>query len=487
MEKYTVPLTPSTTQNPKPIPRKQWKRSLTELNGKFVPKYRHHLSDLFMQSFSQIGAFAHSYHIGGVPCETHVSWFVNGGYTENPCPFRKQGVSALEFDAKGIYLASATKLGCLTVHDFETLYCQANGESTCLKEDETKHLLHISTRCQIDVVRWNLSNQDEVACTSTRSSELRIFDIGYISSEPVEVLRLRPTVNVHGQGVHKGLSDVAFTSNDDSRVLASDTQGVINVWDRRISDLPCLELSTNSNCALNSIQLNAENQIIFGASKNGTIYMWDLRGGRSAAAFQSHKEVCNSPLTSMKLASMLEKIGSLKAQSNIYSKEIHAIDINPSCPYQLGFHLDDGWSGVLDINNFKVTHIHCPPPPWLDDSSYSSDISYLRKPSWLPTSSIYMVGSSSNNGVHLLDFYPDPSSPCHVDYVDDIEGRTSKNMQRKQNRFLPLSESVTACAAHPLNGTTIAGTKQSSLLMISQRRQSCQEEDDCPPSSKQDS
>lgn len=42
---------------------------------------------------------------------------------------------------------------------------------------------------------------------------------------------------------------------------------------------------------------------------------------------------------------------------------------------------------------------------------------------------------------------------------DDIEGSDGKNMQRKQNRFVPLSESVTACATHPLNGTTIAGTK----------------------------
>lgn len=31
--------------------------------------------------------------------------------------------------------------------------------------------------------------------------------------------------------------------------------------------------------------------------------------------------------------------------------------------------------------------------------------------------------------------------------------------QRKQNRFLSLSEGVTACAAHPLNGTIVAGTE----------------------------
>ncbi|KAK4375045.1 hypothetical protein RND71_005722 [Anisodus tanguticus] len=184
----------------------------------------------------------------------------------------------------GIYLASVTKAGCLTVHDYENLYCS--------KEDETKQLLHISTGQQFDVVRWNVSNQDEVACTSMKSSELCIFDIGYVSDEPVEVLRKRPTISVHGYNAHKA------------------------------SDLPCLELATNSSSPLNSIKLNADDQVIFGASKLGTIYMWDIRGGRSSAAFQNNRA----------------------AQSNIVSKEIHSIDINPSCQYQLAFHLDDGWS-----------------------------------------------------------------------------------------------------------------------------------------------
>ncbi|KAI7982797.1 hypothetical protein LOK49_LG15G02006 [Camellia lanceoleosa] len=82
------------------------------------------------------------------------------------------------------------------------------------------------------------------------------------------------------------------------------------------------------------------------------------------------------------------KVESLKAQSNIVSKEIHSIDIDPSCPYQLAFHLDDGWSGILDIHNFQVTHVHCPPPPWLDGENVFTNLSCLRKPSWLPPYSV---------------------------------------------------------------------------------------------------
>lgn len=42
---------------------------------------------------------------------------------------------------------------------------------------------------------------------------------------------------------------------------------------------------------------------------------------------------------------------------------------------------------------------------------------------------------------------------------EDVERHSGINNRNKQNRFVPLSEGVTACATHPLNGTIIAGTK----------------------------
>ncbi|XP_050371547.1 uncharacterized protein LOC126789434 [Argentina anserina] len=423
-----------------------------------------------MQSYSELRAFRHMYHIDGNPCQTHANRAVNGTFQ---APVTKEGISALDFDNKGIYLASVTKSGCLTVHDFEILYCQSTEPSLRLEEDEAKHVLHLSVAQQLDFVRWNRANQDEVVCTSMKRNEVLVFDISYISSTPSEVLKTKPRPGILGSNFQKGLSDIAFTSCEDSRVLAADTDGVIHIWDRRTSTVPYLELTTNSRGSLNSIQLNAEDQIIFGAGRHGVIYAWDLRGGRTSSFFKGSKEGSRPPLTSLNLSSMLEKIGPLKEQSAIVSKEIHSINLDPGCPHQLAFHLDDGWSGVLDVHNLEVTHIHCPPPAWLNDS-VDSDLSFLRKPSWLPTNSIYVVGSSTDSGIHILDFYPDSSSPSHVDY-DENANRLSgvKDHQAMQNRFIDLSEGVTACAVHPLNSTIIAGTKHSSLLMVSQTHKSC--------------
>ncbi|KAM0896631.1 hypothetical protein ACQ4PT_023067 [Festuca glaucescens] len=161
----------------------------------------------------------------------------------------------------------------------------------------------------------------------------------------------------------KGLTDLAFTSDDKSRLFASGLDGAVYMWDRRLSKTHCIELTALPESQFTSVKLNMDNRTVFGATRNGTIHAWDTRGGRASAAFQSHNEV--QPLSSVKISTLLGKIASLKEQSNIVSSEILSIDFNPSCSYQLAFHLDDGWSGVLNVNTLSVSHLHCPPPSWL--------------------------------------------------------------------------------------------------------------------------
>jgi hypothetical protein len=160
----------------------------------------------------------------------------------------------------------------------------------------------------------------------------------------------------------------------------------------------------------------------------------------------------------------------LQDQTNIVSSEILSIDFNPSCSYQLAFHLDNGWSGALNINTLSVSHLHCPPPDWLEHMNFMWQKLH-RKPTWLPTSSIYAVGSASNTvGMDLLDFHPDTSSACHVDYNEEIRGSDEK--KPAANKFIPSSQRVVSCAAHPFCHTILAGTQFSSLLVLSQKQES---------------
>ncbi|XP_020110860.1 uncharacterized protein LOC109725873 [Ananas comosus] len=467
MDRYVVPAPQQNPRSPR-SGRARWTRSAAEIEGRFGFDYRHEASRLLIDSYAEARAFEHNYNDGSNSCPTQLARIFNAANQDTPISSMREGISALEFDAKGVYLASVTKSGCLTVHDFETLYCTTYGPISRYLGEEAKHLLHISTSMPLDAVQWNPENQDEIACASRQNDKIVLFDIGYVTSDPVQVLEKgKSKFSRLNSELNNGLSDVVFASDGKSRLFGSGLDGAIYMWDRRQSNIHCLELTTLSQCQLNSIELDLENRVIFGASRHGIIYAWDLRGGRTSFAFQSHNEV--PLLTSLKISSMLEKITSLKVQSNIVSSEIHSLNFDPSCPYQLAFHLDDGWSGVLNINTLTVTHMHCPPPAWLEGVDMSLCPS-TRKPSWLPTCSVYAVGSLSGAGIYLLDFRPNTNSACHVDFDEEQESNSRGRRGTIQNKFVPASQNVVACAAHPLNGTIIAGTKHSSLLVLSQKR-----------------
>ncbi|XP_020526367.1 uncharacterized protein LOC18439884 isoform X6 [Amborella trichopoda] len=342
------------TRKPFPSFRARWKWFSVEINGRMPYDYKHHLSSLLFRSYSQIDEIncgqptnlRNDPEILGVPVR----------FLESV--LRRDGISALEFDMKGVYLASTRRLGYLAVYDFQAL-------SSGYNDNASAELLNLSVDLQLDVVRWNRANQDEVACASERSSKVFIFDIGYVSAEPSVILskKLISTME-RGEGLI-GISDLTFFLNDKSRVLASGMDGVLYIWDRRMNNFPCLEISIpNPGKQLNSLELSMDEQ----------------------------------------------------EQSRIVPRAIHSINLDPSCPYQLAFSLDNGWSGVLNLFSLRVTHMHCP-PPWLNLPKAEDNFILLkRKPSWLPSSSIFASASSSGKGIHLLDFHPNPSSACHVDY-----------------------------------------------------------------------
>lgn len=47
----------------------------------------------------------------------------------------------------------------------------------------------------------------------------------------------------------------------------------------------------------------------------------------------------------------------------------------------------------------------------------------------------------------------------HSSYSEEMQEIYGVKSQHKQNQFIPTSEGVTACIAHPLTGTIMVGTK----------------------------
>ncbi|XP_042410743.1 uncharacterized protein LOC122000397 [Zingiber officinale] len=457
MEKYFGPC----TRLPEARFTRRWTRMTTEIKGKMPLSFRRDASILFHDSLAELGVFEHDYIFQPQKCASALALVDDPANSSTS--FSRKGISGLDFDTEGIYLASITKAGCLIVHEFETLYCAIYGPKSSQLVNGTKEFIHISVGQALDSVRWNPINQDEVACATRENHHICLINIFHFSSKEAQVLCSQKD---HTMEHANGLSEVLFASDDKSRLFASGLDGNVYVWDTRLSNHPCLTLTTNSRRELNSIALY-QDQVVLGADKCGFIHSWDIRGGQSSHAFQSHNQRSLYPSISIKLSAELEKISSLKAQTDILPKEIHSISINPSCSRQLAFHLVDGWSGVLDLSDLVVTHVHCPPA--VLDGTVISTKSIIRRPSWFPTFSTYAVGSVADKGLYLLDFFPGKHSACHVDFDPESRSNSPDCSRIPENKYIPVSENILACAIHPHNDTIIAGTKESSLMVISQK------------------
>ncbi|XP_076897419.1 uncharacterized protein LOC143550696 [Bidens hawaiensis] len=283
--------------NDRPVKESRWKRILNEVNGRSERYYKHQVSPLLSKSYAELDRL---YSEDG-PQDDGTLIGAGFAYPSESILF-KMGVSALEFDTK-------------------------------------------------------------IAYTSSRSSQLTISDIQLSQEVQVLLFMSLQVLRKSSDRETKELSDIAFL-NDGMRVLASDTRGVINMWDRRVSAIPQRLLTTKRIAGLTSIQILGDH-CVYGDSTTGFIYVWDLRrmrGGRPLpAASLSDWEIHSIPLTSIDLGYLLKQIDPCKIRHDRRPKELYAISINPSCPYQLAFHLDDGCDAEsLGVNDEDKRSIFVP-------------------------------------------------------------------------------------------------------------------------------
>lgn len=464
------------------LSRQRWNASAYQLDGKLPAAYKHSLLNAMLLSYSEMGSFAQSNLSRDFPPPVHAPVWQGSvvdtlsSFTEivgmasgNTFFTSRPIVTCVEFDAQGVYVASVSSNGCLSIHDFETLYCTSGGREA----EEVKPTVHVHTRHKLEAMRWNPNNQDEVACVASGSNNVYLYDIASFSQDPRQKLQFKPKTQ---RGQPASLFDLSYSTIDKDRMIACGNDNNVHVWDRRVGKLPTMSLPAPTGGGdLNSLQLLRDEHLILAGSEGGHIFLWDLRGGRSSAAFVTSGEVYHPPLRSVKVATLLEDISDLKAQTRIENSSVHSISLNPSYGYHLGFHLNNGWSGVLDLLDFSVSHIHCPPPSWLDHECAPWLNVRRRRPAWLTSYPVYAVGCTMECHINVLDFTPGPKSQCSVNSNCHTDHASVKGKWKKQ---LHTSEPVVAIASHPTNDYLLAGTQAGSLLLIGQKSKTASTEEE---------
>ena len=174
----------------------------------------------------------------------------------------------------------------------------------------------------------------------------------------------------------------------------------------------------------------------------------------------------------------------LATDVKISDSGVHWIGCDPNDCRRLGYHLTNGWSGVLDLMKPCVTHAHCPPAPWLEarqsevraENSLEPDalsvpLSDLRRrtPCWLPDGGSFAVGLGVKPGVRVLDFAPTPKSRhwIHGLTIADLEREPDgRYATGNEPVFIETSSKIFSVAAHPYHhGELIAGGESALCLL----------------------
>ena len=395
-------------------------------------------------------------------------------------------VSAIDFDASGTVVTTGTVAGAIDVQDVATL--RAHGGELYAPQ------LKLSTGRYIEALRWS-SDRSMVVTTSDSSNSVIAYRGGTvrvpgprgISQEAVVLREFKVETSANGT-LSNGLRDLSFDPSDPHRMIASAGNGQGYVWDTRApSGKQTAQLASHLKTPITSLVVSHDGHtIIGGESSTGEVLIWDMRkpcsqGGAAFGAIgdRTHRY---GLIAQLSVAKLLHKTA-LGTEANIEHTGVQWIGCDPRDSRRLGFHLVNGWSGVIDLMKPCVTHAHCPPPPWLEAPRPENvpenalaptlhDIpisdSRRRQACWLPDGRSFAVGLGVKPGLRVLDFTPSAASRHW------LHGLTAADFDREPERrysigsepvFVETSSKVYTVAAHPFGGEIMAGGESTLSLL----------------------
>jgi hypothetical protein len=381
-------------------------------------------------------------------------------------------IQCAQFDSTGELLVTGSEDGTVLVHSGEALQ-QAAWDAAFAKlntgniRKSTRYgiaasipgyalkvdplLALYSGLPKVHHIKWNPANENVIATACSTSKTVQLFDLQQTQGRPKQSISL-PVQSSGGAG------DIAFFGSNSSSsgscnsngkssstmgnlpgggytLLIGGPTGQAFIWDVRMSGPPAVTLHSTRGGAVTSVALIEQDHAVIAATQGGDIKAWDLRGG-SGGALRFGGVINHHPiLTTIDLRSALLEVPNLAEQAgSVPSCAVHAMVLNPHAPYRAAFHLGCGWSGVLDLHRKRITHLHAPPQPLVDEQPTATDgaramvlwaqmaAPHLRRRAcWTADGHSFVVPSRQKDALVFLDFEETTYAGCYALGEGEIE------------------------------------------------------------------
>ncbi|KAF4320712.1 hypothetical protein BBO99_00005349 [Phytophthora kernoviae] len=220
--------------------------------------------------------------------------------------------SCLEFDTQGVLLAAGASNGVIALYDFDDVFHRSInlGQRMSIREqrekeidvdaestehetkpvDEILHPIHtIFVPFEVKCIRWNPSNQDEIACSFSNRNEIHLFSLGKFPSKSYKVLKssshpssgYNDLLYLPGPEAPKprqmGMHALKTKPREKTNyIIAGDMDGAIRMWDLRFPVRPVWSFFTGSQ-PINSMILSPNKQFLICGNEAGMLMTYDIK------------------------------------------------------------------------------------------------------------------------------------------------------------------------------------------------------------------
>eukprot|EP01112_Ceratiomyxa_fruticulosa_P000878 TRINITY_DN1082_c0_g1_i10.p1 TRINITY_DN1082_c0_g1~~TRINITY_DN1082_c0_g1_i10.p1 ORF type:complete len:385 (-),score=55.31 TRINITY_DN1082_c0_g1_i10:474-1628(-) len=207
----------------------------------------------------------------------------------------------------------------------------------------------LDTGHKVESVKWNPKNCNEVFCSFSSKGAILAYDLQVYNGTPTSTFHS----SMSEAGAGGGMLDFLFLSERNA-ILGGARDGALRMWDHRTGLKPkkIIQGPPNSG-SVNSLQASSDGQVVYSATENGFINVWDVRCSCTVLSRISMKEIVGDLLDTKSNA----------FGNNSTPISIHSIRLSPINPNILGFQL----------GNFSVMGAIYLPDKKLVDSKYYSD------------------------------------------------------------------------------------------------------------------
>lgn len=274
---------------------------------------------------------------------------------------------SVDVDNVGELFVSGDDAGVVRVSRVDALLGSHDDDRSGHRAVDVETDLGIGLQTKIASVKWNPSNENEIAVLQNKGRQMLVYDINRTQGEPSRVVRL-----LTSGGEDMKYFDAQSTQGQEYCTAIGCSDGSVALCDARVQSQPVCMLRSMTRDAITCLDIIDHGRLVLGGTVRDDIKVWDLRKVSGNALNFGAVPNKHPLLHTVHLIHELSQVPGLVDESGYIPlctpQSLHS---DPESYHRVAVHMSSGWTSVLDMTRLGMTHLHAPPVVHMQQEAYS--------------------------------------------------------------------------------------------------------------------